>query len=80
MLRQPAGAIYRVVFKLTFVFVDAFTILLGCSFSSNSIDSTTTSMEARLWRSWCGAGDDEDHAGAFVMEIKKHKIMDISCH
>ena len=33
-----------VVFKLTFVLADAFTILLGCSISSNSIDSTTTTM------------------------------------
>ena len=27
---------------------------------------------------WCG--DNGDHADALVMEIKKHKIMAISCH
>ena len=51
------GRSHRVVFKLTFVFADAFTILLGCSFSSNSRSSTTTPMATRRWRSWCDAGD-----------------------
>ena len=79
------GRSHRVVFKLTFVLADAFTISLGCSFSSNSIYSATTLMTARWWRSWwwrswCGVADDEDHVGALVMEIKKHKIMVISCH
>ena len=79
------GRSHRVVFKLTFVFADAFTILLGCSFSSNSIDSMITSMVAWWWRSWwwrswCGTGDDEDHVSALVMEIKKHVMMAISCH
>ena len=38
---------HRVVFELTFVLADAFTILLGSSFSRNSIDSMPISMAAQ---------------------------------
>lgn len=74
------GRSHRVVFILTYVLADAFTILLGCSFSSNSKSSTTTPMATRwwmimVWRRW-----QEDRAGALVMEIKKHVMMAISCH
>ena len=74
------GRSHRVVIILTFVLADAFTILLGCSFSSNSISSTTTPMATRwwmimVWRRW-----QEDRAGALVMEIKEHVMMAISCH
>ena len=41
------GRSHRVVFKLTFVLADVFTILLGRSFSSNSMSSTTTPMATR---------------------------------
>ena len=37
-------------------------------------------MKTRWWRSWCHAGDDDDH-GAPKMEIKRSKVMmAISCH
>ena len=37
-------------------------------------------MKTRWWRSWCHAGDDDDH-GAPKMEIKRSKmILAISCH
>ena len=55
------GMSHRVVFKLTFVFADAFTILLGRSFSSNSIAYTPTSMAADD-----GDHDDGDHGVAPV--------------
>ena len=41
------GMSHRVIFKLKFVLGDAFTILLGRSFSSNSMSSTTTPMATR---------------------------------
>ena len=56
------GRSHRVVFILTFVLADAFTILLGRSFCRNSMSSKTTPMATRWWRSWwwrswCDAGD-----------------------
>ena len=37
-------------------------------------------MKTRWWRSWCHAGDDNDH-GAPKMEIKRsNMILAISCH
>ena len=41
------------------------------------VGETTTTL---WWRSWCHAGDDDDH-GAPKMEIKRSKtILAISCH
>ena len=42
-----SGMCFIVVFILMFVFADAFIILLGCSFSSNSMSSTIISMAIR---------------------------------
>ena len=70
---------HRVVFNYFYRLV-MLCFIASSSFSSNNIVSATTLMAAWWWRSWCGAGDDGDHAGALVMEIKKHKFMAISCH
>ena len=41
---------------------------------------TTHWYRSRWWRSWCHAGDDDDH-GAPKMKIKRSKmILAISCH
>ena len=57
-----------------------FTLLLTVSHSSRSNSWQDNFMKTRWWRSWCHAGDDDDH-GASKMEIKRSKmILAISCH
>ena len=57
-----------------------FTLLLTVSYSSRSNSWRDNFMKTRWWRSWCHAGDDDDH-GAPKMKIKRSKmILAISCH
>ena len=57
-----------------------FTLLLTVSHSSRSNSWRDNFMKTRWWRSWCHAGDNDDH-GAPKMEIKRSKmILAISCH
>ena len=63
-----------------------FTLLLTVSCSSRSNSWRDNFMKTRWWRSWCHAGDNDDH-GAPKMEIKRskwywpyHMILAISCH
>ena len=82
---QPAGAIGVVlIYCMTCVSMKTpcnyFTFLLTVSYSSRSNSWRDNFMKTRWWRSWCHAGDNDDH-GAPKMEIKSSKmILAISCH